>query len=175
MMALRVLVAVFLFCPPLLSQIFVQKVPAPIPPPAPAACGDLRAKMAVDFGGSQHVIAQPEPGKALIYFIHDNGGAIEHFHPVTEIGIDGKWVGANQGSSYFFVVVEPGEHHLCAAGRGLELAHLTAEAGKTYYYRTLLSTSYGDLARYFSLTPVDSDEAKYLIESFPLATAHARR
>ena len=33
----------------------------------------------------------------------------------TRVGLDGIWVGANHGKSYFFVLVNPGDHHLCVA------------------------------------------------------------
>jgi hypothetical protein len=148
---------------------------------APAACGDLSVSMAVNLDNSaQHAIQQPEPGKALVYFIQDTGRGSTLAYPTTKIGIDGKWVGANKKSSYFAVAVEPGERHLCAmvqssfVGGGMEFAHLTAEAGKTYFFRTRIFFA-EKTAEYFSLVPADIDEAKYLIESSPLATAHARK
>lgn len=144
------------------------------------ACGDPQASMAVKLDPTQHLMQQPEPGKALIYFIQDTGGMATLGYPTTKIGIDGKWVGANKKHSYFAVAVEPGEHHLCAAIQSSfvradqEFAHLTAEAGKTYYFRTRIFFAEKS-AEYFSLVPADIDEARYLIESYPLATAHARK
>src|ERR1019366_9119074 len=35
---------------------------------------------------------------------------------LTKVGLDGAWVGANQGSSYFFFATTSGEHHLCVTG-----------------------------------------------------------
>ena len=58
-------------------------------------------------------------------------------------GVDGAWVGANKGNSYFAVTVDPGVHHLCvswqSALRQIEEEHVrmaifTAEAGKVYYF-----------------------------------------
>lgn len=172
MKALIGFVAVFLSSSPLFSQIpaFASR----------AACGDGEVSMAVKLDSTQHAMEPPEPGTARIYFIQDRGEAPTVAYPTTKIGIDGKWAGANKKDSYFSVSVEPGEHHLCAAiqssiiRQNLELAHLTAEAGQVYYYRTRIIYSRDGL-EYFSFIPVDSDEAKYLIELFPLATAHARK
>jgi hypothetical protein len=148
--------------------------------PIPSACGDLQASMAVNLDHSQHTVVQPEPEKALVYFIQDTGELSTLAYPTTKIGIDGKWVGANKKDSYFAVAVEPGEHHLCAVVQssfvhgGPELTHFSAEAGKVYYFRTRIFFA-EKTAEYFSLIPADSDEARYLIESYPLATAHARK
>lgn len=151
------------------------------PGPAPAACGDLNVSMAVKLDDSQHTIAQPEAGKALIYFIQDTGLSGKLAYPTTKIGIDGKWTGANKKNSYFSVPLEPGEHHICAEiqssfllGYYVELAHLTAEAGHVYYFRTRIFYTQ-ESAEYFTLMPADSDEARFLIASNPLATAHARK
>jgi len=145
-----------------------------------SACGDGNVSMAVKLDDSLQPRPQPEPGKALVYFIQDTGQGGTLVYPTTKIGIDGKWVGANKKDSYFPVAVEPGEHHLCAAiqssfvNSGPEFAHLTAEAGKVYYFRTRIFFAEG-AAEYFSLLPVDSDEGEYLVASYPLATAHARK
>lgn len=140
-----------------------------------AACGDLRQKMAVDLASRPKTVQQPEPGKALIYFIQDTG--YPTWSPLTKIGIDGKWVGANKRNSFFSVNVAPGEHHLCAViqsfylAKILQLAHLTVEPGKVYYYRTRIVLQ----PEYLSFEPVDSDDGAYLVASYHLATAHAQK
>ena len=61
----------------------------------------------------------------------------------TRVGLDGTWVGANHGRSYVSFAVEPGQHRVCtdwqssfkAVQKLSGAADLTAEAGKTYYYR----------------------------------------
>lgn len=145
-----------------------------------AACGDFNVSMAVKLGDNPHAAAHAEAGKALIYFIQDTGLTISVGYPTTRIGVDGDWVGANRKNSYFSISVSPGEHHLCAAvqssfvRRDVELAHLTAEAGKVYFFRTRLILSNSGV-EYLGFTPVDSDEGQYLIASYPIATAHARK
>jgi Protein of unknown function (DUF2846) len=165
-------VAIGLFASPLFSQNQTSS--------SLAACGDLQASMAVSLNSKQHTVEQPEPERALIYFIQDTGLDITLAYPTTKIGIDGKWVGANKKDSYFSIAVDPGEHHFCAeiqsslVPNDIELAHLTTEAGKVYYYRTRIVMSKGGPI-YLGFVPVDSDEASYMIESYPLATAHARK
>jgi hypothetical protein len=60
------------------------------------------------------------------------------------IGLDGQWVGANHGNTYFYFPVDPGDHNFCANwqsshGRLLKLSSavsLTAEEGQVYYFPT---------------------------------------
>lgn len=57
----------------------------------------------------------------------------------TRTAIDGAWIGANAGNSYFLAEVAPGNHEICAdrqrplIGRGAALG-FKAEAGHTYYF-----------------------------------------
>ncbi len=94
---------------------------------------------------------------------------------MLKIGLDGAWVGAYRQNSYFTVSVEPGDHHVCAnvqsnssVGHLIALAHFTAEAGNVYYFRTRFFGGLPEPAPPFvDLDPVDSDQAKYMITSFP--------
>jgi hypothetical protein len=143
------------------------------------ACGpkDVTFTVTTDIS---HAAADPEPGKARVAFIQDDGPWGGHQHYVMKIGLDGTWVGAYKQNSYFAVSVDPGEHHVCAnvqskagIGRLLALAHFTAEPGKIYYFRTRF---FGGISGIQSAPPsveletVDSDEAQYLIASFPQIT-----
>jgi hypothetical protein len=146
-----------------------------------AACGPKRTSFNVKLDESQHTLAQPEPGKAMVYFVQDIGKAscLEGCM-TTKIGLDGAWVGADQHNSYFSVSVEPGEHHVCAnpqshlgwLSRIVALAHFTAEAGKVYYFRT--RGTMGTEQVLFDLDPIDSDQAKYLISAYPLSVSHPK-
>ena len=105
--------------------------------PATSACGPKSDSFQMRLDKTQHTLAQPDAGKALVYFIQEKGS--DAFAVTTKIGIDGAWVGANKNSSYFAVSVEPGEHHVCAnvqsyRGHPVGLVHFTAEAGKVYYF-----------------------------------------
>jgi len=146
-----------------------------------AACGPKTTSFDVKLDESQHTLAQPEPGKALVYFVQDIG-EVNCFDSclTTKIGLDGAWVGANQHNAYFSMSVEPGEHHVCAnpqshvgwIRRQVALANFTAEVGKVYYFRT--RGFFGGNQLLFDLDPVDSDQAKYLISSYPLSVSHPK-
>jgi hypothetical protein len=136
-------------------------------------------KFEVKLDPAQHELMPPEAGKALVYFIHDDGSGVGGGSPTTRDAVDGSWVGANQGESWFAVAVAPGEHHVCAALQSsflderVELTHIKAEAGKSYYFRTQLLTSRS--MELLELEPIDSDEAGYLISLYPVATATVKK
>jgi hypothetical protein len=145
------------------------------------ACGPKSTNFDATRDESHHALTQPEAGKARIYFIQD----VSLVHCLgacltTKIGMDGAWVGADERNSYFSVSVEPGEHHVCAnrqshfaqANQKVAFAHFTAEAGKVYYFRT--RTFGGNERGLLDLDAVDSDQAHYLIASYPLSVFHAK-
>ncbi len=147
-----------------------------------SACGPQETSYKVSLDRGQHGPMPPEAGKAMVYFIHEAGIPFEKLtigYPTTKYGVDGSWVGAGHGDSWFAVAVAPGEHHVCTVLQSLfvdqrvELAHFTAESGKSYYFRTQLVTS--GSVELLEFEQIDSDEATYLISEYPLATAHAKK
>ena len=147
---------------------------APVPPPTPA-CGPSNISFKIKLDPTRHMLEQSEPGKARIYFFQDAGTTQTVGYPTVKIGMDGSWVGGGHGNSYFSVSVAPGEHHICVTlqsslvAQRVELTHFTAEPVKAYYYRTRLVLSRAvDL---LELEAIDVDQARYLIATFPLATA----
>ena len=146
---------------------------------ATAACGPENVSFKVKLDDSQHTLAQPEPGKARVYFFHDAGTSSTLGYPTVKLAMDGAWVGANHGNSYFSTSVEPGEHHVCVTlqstlvAQRVELAHFTAEAEKVYYYRTRLVMSRS--VELLELDPINSDQGKYLIVSFPLSVSNPKK
>src|ERR1017187_3407487 len=138
------------------------------------ACGPRDVVFDVKTDNSQHTLAQPEAGKALVYIIDKSGLACTSGGwCVMRAGLDGTWVGAYKGSaygppynSYVAVPIEPGEHHVCVDGQSgagdmIALAHFTAEAGKVYYLG--IEGVYSRPSRFLNIGPLDSDEGKYLI------------
>ncbi|HEY6302873.1 MAG TPA: hypothetical protein VIX14_07380 [Terriglobales bacterium] len=124
----------------LVTLLFVASAFAQIPPaPSGAACGPENVSFKVELDESQHTLAQPDPGKARVYFFHDAGTGLTLGYPTVKLAMDGAWLGANHGNSYFSVSVEPGEHHVCVTlqsslvAQRVELAHFTAEAEKIDY------------------------------------------
>jgi hypothetical protein len=154
--------------------------------PLPAACGPKQVDFNVpdiqDFA-FRNTLIQPQPGRALVYFIQDDGPWGEHQHYTLKIGMDGAWVGAYKNNSYFTVSMEPGEHHVCANvqsnssfGSLVALLHFTAEQGKIYYFRTrFVAGMPGQIPPYVDFDPIDSDQAKYLIDSYPQSAATPKK
>jgi len=115
----------------------------------PDACGDDSVKFNVKTEKDQSPPAPPPAGKAQIVFINDAKGWSARY------GMDGAWVGANEGNSYFAVTVDPGERHLCvdyhvsAAYLGtlkqqnMLVASVTTEAGKVYYFQSVVGVTGG--------------------------------
>jgi hypothetical protein len=149
-----------------------------------SGCGDPAAKFEVKPSKGPNT-AQPDAGKALVFFIEEDVNT-QFFTHTTRAGIDGKWMGATHGSSYFYFPVDPGVHHLCATtqiGGTTEdvltaVAHFKAEAGGVYYFE-MKNISMKDASLIYSndatLFPLDSDEGKYLTSRFPLVASHQKQ
>jgi hypothetical protein len=143
-------------------------------------CGDPKVKFSVNTAAYQQP-ARHEAGKALVYFIEDDSNFSPISKPTTRAGVDGKWVGATHGNSYFSFSVDPGVHHLCASwqswGGKMAVVHFTAEAGGIYYFE-VKNVSYGaanSTTEDMSLTPLDSDEGALLADQYELITSQPKK
>ena len=139
-----------------------------------AACGPSHVTFTAHEADSPLVPPSIEAGKALVFFIQDEGQLSEARHYTLKIGLDGAWVGAYRDNAVFAISVDPGEHHICTnvqskfeVGQNLSFAHFTAEPGKVYYFRTHLS-EYGG---HMEIDQPDSDQAKYLISIYPASVS----
>jgi len=164
----------------ILFMLFVASAFAQVAPVAStSACSHGNVSFKVKLDEPPHALARPEPGKARVYFFHDAGTNTTLGYPTVKLAIDGAWVGANHGNSYFSVSVEPGEHHMCATlqsslvAQRVELAHFIAEAEKVYYYRTQLVMSRS--VELLEFDPIDSDQGNYLIAFFPLSVSSLKK
>jgi hypothetical protein len=144
-----------------------------------AACGPLAMQFEVkmDSGATRGVRAVD--GKALVYVVEDQQFKFAK-DVTTRVGLDGVWVGANRGDSYFAFLVDPGEHHLCAdwvpgigSGRLVSLAVLTAEAGKVYYFRARTTGARYEKAA-LDLQHVNDDEGRLLASTVPLSISNPK-
>jgi hypothetical protein len=105
------------------------------------ACGKGEVQFKVKTQKTQSPLDAPEAGKAKIVFIEALDGAFMSA-PTARFAVDGAWVGADRGASYFTVSVDPGEHTLCARRQSsakdesstAEIAKFHMEAGAVYYY-----------------------------------------
>lgn len=140
---------------------------------AEVGCGPQHLKYEVKTDESQHPAPTPEDGKALIYFVADG-------HLTSIFGFDEKWEGAVDDGKYFFVSIEPGEHHICAMlqsflplrGPKVSVHSLKAEPGGTYYFRTrMVGISTGFVLQ---LDQLDSDEGKWFVAWSKFSTSHPK-
>src|SRR6202789_3590625 len=76
-----------------------------------AGCGPAGGMFSGQTTDLKHPVGRPEQGKALVYFFVDFLPA-----PAMRVGVDGNWVGANEGKSYFFFQFDPGENNFCRGG-----------------------------------------------------------
>jgi len=135
-----------------------------------AGCGPSAEMFGVETTDLKHPVGQPEQGKALVYFFVDS-----IYAQTMRVGVDGNWVGANDGKSYFFFQVAPGEHNVCTEGqsgtfnKSGEAIHLAVEAGRTYYLR--LNFGY-QLQTHLELS--DEAEGHFLIGSLLYATSQPK-
>jgi hypothetical protein len=166
------------------SSAFAQSAPSATDSAAAPGCGPGDFSFAVKSDGSSHPVTQPEPGKALIYFLQDDKVFDSRPRPTVKWGMDGNWVGATQGDTYFYLSVDPGEHHLCSewqsavlvnASRQSAAAHFTAEAGKIYYFRAQDFYWRESGVANLKLGPLDSDEAQLLISQYGFSTSHPKK
>jgi hypothetical protein len=132
----------------------------------------------------QHPVMQPAPGKALVYFLQDDAKFESKPRPTTRFGLDGSWIGATHSNSYFYVSVDPGEHHVCANWqnfvgfgpmRSTAAMHFTAEAGGVYYLRARDVFRNSHPPASVELGPLDSDEAQLLMSMFSFSTSHPKK
>ncbi len=172
---MRFLLAVLLFAPPCFAQ---SKVPVVNPE---AACGNNDVEFSVKPDPRGQIPAAADSGKALVYFVETQKIDDLVGNVTAKIAVDGAWVGANQGDSFFFVSVAPGEHHLCASWQSslssrqqVSLNNLAAEVGKTYYFRIRITGD--DRSGYsFDLLKINSDEAQLLIARSPYSISRAKK
>lgn len=166
----------FLFACPAFAQTDIGIATAP-------GCGPSGQTFSVKTNKNQHPFAQPDAGKALVYFIQDDSQFNASGKPTVRAGLDGAWVGATHGNSYFYFPVDPGEHHLCASWQGkfqqayVAADHFRAEAGEIYFFRVVDTWSWpkgSSLVMTTDLKRVNRDEGQLLASRFPLSTSRAK-
>lgn len=155
---------------------------------AKAACGRQSVTFEVKTDRTQHPTPKPDAGKAVAYIIEDQREdrrpCIAGCSDISEIAMDGRWVGANRGSSYFFFSLDPGMHHLCATWKKgsprpqdrTALLSFTAESDATYYFRVKVIDLAPPTGFYsLDLEPVNMDEGQMLVAASPLSVFHEKK
>lgn len=148
----------------------------------PQSCGDENINFDVKTQKHQPPPAAPAEGKAQIFFIQVENQMVAPFQNATvRFAMDGAWVGANNGNSYFALTVDPGLHHLCAnwqsawkrLNKNVDLTSFTAESGQVYYYAAQVTVNSRDSVS-FGLAQLNLDEGKYRVQNFKLSTSKAK-
>jgi Protein of unknown function (DUF2846) len=165
--------ALVLFASPAFAQsVLTNSAVAP-------GCGAEGAKFDVTTVDNRQSPGQPDKGKALVYFVEDDTEFGSSPKPTTRAGLDGKWVGATHGNSYFSFSIDPGEHHLCASwqravivrqGLKTAAAHFSTQAGSIYYFRVKNTWTLDLGVAGISLEPLDNDEGRVLVKQFSLSS-----
>ncbi len=151
-------------------------------PAAKAACGPENVKFEVNLvDQSQQPMLNPGSSKAVVYILQDYPRVPMVHLLTTRMGVDGAWVGANEGRSYFGFVIDPGVHHLCVSGQwnrlisppSIVLHRVAAKAGEIYYFRVrFLNSGIGGIG--FDLEAVDEDEGQFLRQTSMYSTSHLK-
>jgi hypothetical protein len=164
---MRTAIMFFLLASPVFAQSAVTTA-------APAACGPTDVKFDVKLDPTPPSSELPS-SKALIYVIEDVGESLYGWITIR-VGVDGSWIGANRGNSYFSFAVPPGANWQSKVRNQsslYSLTNFTAEAGKIYYFRTQIWFS--DTMSRIELNPVNGDEGQYRIAAFPLVASHPKK
>jgi hypothetical protein len=151
---------------------------------AAAGCGPAKIQFLVKTDKSQHVSAQPEPGKALIY-VFSEYVSDPQYQPAgrvtMRVGMDGNWMGASYQSSFLVFNVEPGAHRLCSdvqsifASKNLNTATtLNAEANKIYYYRVAVVNNFVQPV-HMVLCSLDEADGLLMLSSSVLSTSQPKK
>ncbi len=139
----------------------------------PDACGSDMVKFDVTLKKGQPAPALPAPGNAQIVFIEDEDLMVAPFSSATvRFGMDGSWMGADNGNSYFVVDIAPGVHHFCASWqskRSFDLAPVNAEAGKVYYFAAEVTVS--EYGNHLGLSQLNDDQGQYRLKAWKRSTS----
>ncbi len=70
-----------------------------------------------------------------MYFLQDDKVFESRPRPTVKWGVDGNWVGATQRDTYFYLSVDPGEHHLCAEWESAVLINVGRPSAAGHFTR----------------------------------------
>ena len=171
----------------LLSASLFPAVQAKAKTVLPDSCGSDSVKFDVKTEKDQPPPAPPADGKAQIVLVGTVPveSAFARF-PVVRFGVNGNWVGANRGNSYFTLDVAPGAQNLCVSAQGVmsgmakdlvDMQSFNAEAGKVYYFEArfgMIGGNGGGVLT-FGLAPLNENEGKYRVKAWKLATWKANK
>ena len=111
----------------------------------PAACGPDNVQYKVKTDKQQTPLDPAPAGKALLVFVQSLDGDFGA-QPTSRFAVDGVWVGADKGKSYFSAEVAPGKHAICASRQAslqlekdnLSTAGVDLKPGQIYFYEFMI-------------------------------------
>jgi hypothetical protein len=115
---------------------------------------------------------RPSPGRGLVFVLRAGvpkgftlGAplALAWARRPLRVGVNGKWVGVTEPSTYFFFEASPGLSMLCDEVNRIPF-FLTVEEGKTYYIGV------GRLGGTRPLAPVTEEEARKMLPKLHYVT-----
>jgi hypothetical protein len=178
----------------LLSSFLIVPVVATCATVLPDACGSEKVSFEIQLQKNPPAPAAPDAAKAQVFFIEksEKPPAIGCFsagvscNDVARFGVDGGWVGATKGNSYFAISLEPGVHHLCAVvGKEIHAEPATVEAGHAYYFQVEYEAEgrqYGtgkepnyQVEKNVRFSILNEDEGKYRVKASALSVATPKR
>jgi len=149
----------------------------------PDACGQDAVRFDVTTQITQPAPTAPPAGKALFVLIEDQKDKPHSWRDRSDtvrFALDGAWVGATKGNSYFALEVTPGIHHLCASWQGavkvvtgFDLAPINAEPGKVYYFAAEVTDT--EYFANFSLAQLNDDQGEYRLKFWTRSTSKPHR
>jgi len=143
----------------------------------PDSCGDDKTKFEVKTQKEQSAPAAPEAGKAQLILIESENQMVTPFHDATvRWGMDGAWIGADNGNSYFALAVNPGTHHVCVnwqsafknLKKNVDLTSFTAEPGHIYYFQVDVNVE-SQYSVSFAISQINDDKGQYLVKTSALS------
>jgi hypothetical protein len=135
----------------------------------PDACGDEKVKVDVAVQKPSSAPPAANATTATLVFVQRLGGSCIGCS-VSRVGLDGTWIGANKGASFFSVTTAPGDHHVCALWEAplakienrVGLTDFEALAGQIYYFETEITPrSTGEFA--LRMKPISADMGTFLV------------
>jgi hypothetical protein len=151
----------------------------------PDGCGDDAVKFDAKQENDNPGLPALADGMALIVF-SENMPSEMKVQTTTRFGADGAWVGATKGDSYFTLSVDPGDHNLCASMQSApsrmkktftQVATLTAEAGKVYYFEAAINVigGYNASIESFDFAQLSEKDGKYRVKAWKFATSKPKK
>lgn len=168
-----------LLCASMLAPMQALAKPAILPD----GCGDDSIKFDAKQEKDNPGLPALADGKALIIFVETPPSS--KWVSKVRFGIDGSWVGATKGESYFTVIVDPGKHDFCASAEVpsqmtktfTKMASMTIEAGKVYYLEAAINVIGGGNAGIaaFDFAQLSEQDGKYRLKAWKFATSKPKK